>query len=238
MKLNTLLKFVQDFTKLFINTIKNFNKISLNENVKRLFFGVEDLIFEHINEYDFSGIINNKDLNTEFSYAFKHAYAYMPMWNRNIRKLVNLALNKEPKIENFFDIGSGKGKPCIYVGSKYNFKKITGVEFSKDLVETSEKNRLKSNIENINFICRDAADYDLPNGNNFILIFNPFDAVILNKFLVNNLSHFKNYNSIVGYINDVHSDCFIGLKFKLLFRDANSKISLYSGPELSHCSVP
>jgi len=236
MKLNTFINFVQDFTKLFKNAILKSNNRSLNENVKILFFGVEDLIFEHINEYDFGGIINNKDLNTEFTYAFKHAYAYMPMWNRNIRKLVNLALNKEPKIENFFDIGSGKGKPCIYVGLKYNFKNITGVEFSRVIVEIAEKNKLKSNIKNINFICCDAANYILPNGNNFILLFNPFDAVIMNKFLLNNLNHFKNYNSIIGYINDLHRDCFIGLEFKLLFRDANSKISLYSWPKLSSCN--
>jgi hypothetical protein len=38
------------------------------------------------------------------------------------------------EFENFIDIGSSKGKPCIYVGSKNIFIKIVGVEFSKELV--------------------------------------------------------------------------------------------------------
>jgi len=151
----------------------------------------------------------------------------MPMWNRNLRALLKEAYKTGYKFDNFIDIGSGKGKPCFYAGSKHTYKNIIGVEFSQPLIDVAEKNKLKTRLKNLTFLNKDATKYELPSKNNLVFLVNPFDDVTLEKFVSLNLKHFQSYNTVIAYLNDVHRKSLTKLGFETIFRDQTRKISLY-----------
>ena len=101
------------------------------------------------------------------------------------------------------------------------------MEFDIDLVKIALNNKKILNADNVNFIHEDASNYILPNENSIIFMFNPFDEIILKKFLVNNIRHFKHFNSILMYANDIHRDQLIEMGFSTAFRNAKRSISLY-----------
>lgn len=206
-------------------------KNSFNEKIKRIVFGFEDYIYELVNGYEFSGFVHNTNLITEFDESLKHAYSYMPMWNRNLRVLLNEAYKTQTQFDNFIDIGSGKGKPCFYAGSKHTYENIIGVEFSQPLIDVAEKNKQRTKLKNITFINCDATKYKLPEKDNLVFLFNPFDEITLEKFILLNWTHFQSRNSVIAYLNDVHRMSLTKLGFETIFRDQNRKISLYQLPE-------
>lgn len=58
-------------------------------------------------------------------------------------------------------------------------------------------------------------------------MFNPFDDVILDKFIENNLNHFKTHDSIIAYANDIHRKSLARYGFETIFRNQSRKISLH-----------
>ena len=197
------------------------------ESLKRLIFGFEDYLFEKKNGYEFGGIVFQKDLVVNYKDSQSHATAYHAVWCRNLRELFSESSRAGYAFENFDDLGSGMGKACFYAASRKTFKNIIGVEFSTPLIDIANKNRLKKKLPNISFINADAAEFILPDQDNLIFMFNPFDAVILEKFISKNMEHFNNRNSIIAYANDVQRDCLVKLGFKIIFRNTLRKISLY-----------
>jgi predicted RNA methylase len=81
----------------------------------------------------------------------------------------------------FIDLGAGKGR-VLLVGSRFPFKRIIGVEFARELVQTARRN-----IES--FGCRaevvhgDAADYRFPFDNLVVYMYNPFGPEVLRPVL-------------------------------------------------------
>tara|TARA_B100002052_G_scaffold268730_1_gene267574 strand:- start:2017 stop:2700 length:684 start_codon:yes stop_codon:yes gene_type:complete len=94
------------------------------------------------------------------------------------------------KIKNsiILDIGSGEGIPLCYFAQR-GFKKVMGIEFSNDLVETSRHNLKlihdRYNDFQWNIIEGDAYDYQIPDEVNVIWMFNPFTGSLLEKVLMN-----------------------------------------------------
>lgn len=89
----------------------------------------------------------------------------------------------------FIDLGSGKGR-VLLMASEYAFKKITGVEYSRELYEIARKNienyRSPSQkcrrIESVN---KDATLFAIPHDPLVFYIFNPFNAQVLKKVIKN-----------------------------------------------------
>lgn len=78
----------------------------------------------------------------------------------------------------FVDLGSGKGKSLI-LAADYPFKKIIGVEFPPELHQTAVRNialfsREKCIQEQIQLLCMDAEQYELPTENIVLFLYNPF----------------------------------------------------------------
>jgi hypothetical protein len=208
----------------------NYIKISiyrLYETIIRLLFLLEDFIFEKKYALDLRGVIKNVDLSVSNKNSFSHASAYQAVWCRNLNQLLHEALKTGYKFENFIDIGSGKGKACIYSYTKNLFPKIIGIEFSEPLIEIANKNKNKMNSNTINFICEDAANYKLPNELNLVFMFNPFDLVVLEKFISSNLNHFIEHNSLIAYANDIHGKYLTEVGFKIIFENKKRKIAIY-----------
>lgn len=202
-------------------------KQSILESAKRKIFDIEDYLFEKRHALDLGGIILNKNLISDKEDSLLHATAYHAVWCRNLREIFFEANKTGYCFENFIDIGAGKGKACFYAQTKQSFENIIGVEFSKPLVDIANKNKKKFGAKNINFMHADATDFSLPDQSNLIFMFNPFDNVVLEKFISNNMEHFKNHHSVIAYANDVQRMSLTKFGFETIFRNQTRKISLY-----------
>lgn len=198
----------------------------LYDHLLRKVYSFEDYIFEKRLGIELSGYVSAANLITTFE-SKSHAFEYRPVYTRNLRELLKEALKIGYFFENFIDIGSGKGKACFYADKKKIFNQVIGVEFSEPLIQIAEKNKAKLNAKNVNFINYDAALYALPQQNNLVFMFNPFDAIILDKFISINIEHFKNNDTIIAYANDVNRRILIKYGFETIFRDQIRQISLH-----------
>lgn len=91
----------------------------------------------------------------------------------------------------FVDLGSGKGR-AILMASSLPFRKIVGVEFSKELASIAEDNLSRysedlMNCKNIEMICMDAAKYIFPEDPLVLYLYNPFDSPVM-AHVVNNIA--------------------------------------------------
>jgi SAM-dependent methyltransferase len=174
---------------------------------------------------EFSGNIPNDQLKTEAEYSKLNAYAYEPYGNylfyRLIKKVPNLSLDMP---DYFIDIGCGKGKQCIYANKYFHFKKIIGIDFSPELIAIARKNSEKLGLNNFQFIHADASNWIIGNKKSIIFLYNPFNEIILEKFLKNNMTNFIRNKSYICYANDVHRSILLKLKFDLIYRDNYSSI--------------
>ena len=56
-------------------------------------------------------------------------------------------------------------------------------------------------INSINVIQADAANFVLEDKSYFVFMFNPFDEVIMEKFMINNYKNLVKNNSVIAYSN-------------------------------------
>jgi SAM-dependent methyltransferase len=89
----------------------------------------------------------------------------------------------------FVDMGSGKGR-MLFVAAEYPFRRVIGVEFSNDLHEEALTNikrykyrgRRCADIESVH---ADAAEFEFPNENLVVYMFNPFGPEVMKRMLAN-----------------------------------------------------
>jgi SAM-dependent methyltransferase len=89
----------------------------------------------------------------------------------------------------FVDFGSGKGRTLL-LASELNFKKIIGVEFSKELHLIAQDNihryrSKKQHCFDIASICMDVVDFPIPNEPSVFYFMAPFEEEIMSKVLCN-----------------------------------------------------
>ncbi|RDK07022.1 class I SAM-dependent methyltransferase [Cupriavidus lacunae] len=194
------------------------------------FFDFEDYLFEKRHGLDLGGIIAANDLMESDRLPVAHASAYHAVWCRNLRELFAEAGRTGEAFDNFIDLGSGKGKACFYAHTRRPFGKIVGVELSDKLNAIANGNLEKfrsGSASNISFTNADATEFELPDASNLIFMFNPFDDVILRKFVSRNLEHFRKGRSMIAYANDVHRATLEDFGFTAVFRNPRRKLSLH-----------
>jgi cyclopropane fatty-acyl-phospholipid synthase-like methyltransferase len=89
----------------------------------------------------------------------------------------------------FIDMGSGKGR-VLFVAAEYPFRKVIGVEFSNALHDDAVANlkrykfprRRCADIEPVH---ADAREFEFPNDNLVIYLFNPFGPEVMERMLKN-----------------------------------------------------
>jgi predicted RNA methylase len=94
-----------------------------------------------------------------------------------------------PKDVVFVDLGSGKGR-VLLIAAQYGFKKVVGVEFSRELCEIAsnnvnvftEKTHITSQIEVIE---SDVAIYPIQADHQIFFMYNPFAKVVMKRLLAN-----------------------------------------------------
>jgi SAM-dependent methyltransferase len=150
-----------------------------------------------------------------------HATIYMPvsysLLEESFKHLKSKRLNPKP-LNHFLDIGCGKGR-ALCVAAHLGFKKVTGLDFAKDLCEAAKENLALTNQKIPEFeykiINNDAFYFEIPDDVDCIFLFNPFDEFILSG-VVNNICTSLQNNprrlSII-YVNPLHKEQFLKAGF-------------------------
>jgi hypothetical protein len=90
---------------------------------------------------------------------------------------------------DFIDLGAGKGL-ALFLASKYPFKSITGVEYSKVLVNQATENissyqELGGGHGAPKCIWGDAVNFELPQTPTVLYLFNPFQGKVMDRVIAN-----------------------------------------------------
>lgn len=84
----------------------------------------------------------------------------------------------------FIDLGCGKGLPLM-VASRFPFQKLIGVDVDSRLVDICQKNLERfcadrpSRLRDIDVRCQSATDFEFPDGDLLLFLFNPFRGAIM-----------------------------------------------------------
>lgn len=123
---------------------------------------------------------------------------------------------------NLLDFGCGKGR-AMAVAAYYGYRKITGVEFAKELCEAARNNIIPVQQQFpdkiFNVIHADAVDYKIEDDTNVFFFFNPFDEVVMLSVVKNILASIQQVprEAFVVYINPVHKEIFMSAGFEQVF---------------------
>jgi SAM-dependent methyltransferase len=94
-----------------------------------------------------------------------------------------------PAGSTFVDVGSGKGR-VLLLAAQQNFKRVVGIEFSPTFCERARQNidifraRIQP-LTPIEVIQADITQHEWRGDENVFFLYNPFDAVILSRFVEN-----------------------------------------------------
>jgi hypothetical protein len=87
----------------------------------------------------------------------------------------------------FIDFGSGKGR-AVLLAATFPFKKVIGVEFAPELHAVAQDNLRNFQMEDrqskdVEFICMDVADYQLPESQLVLFLNHPFEGPMMKDFV-------------------------------------------------------
>jgi SAM-dependent methyltransferase len=116
-----------------------------------------------------------------------NAVGYRATKARPLQKLIRkLNLHRDYV---FIDLGSGKGR-VLLVAAQLGFQNVVGVEFSPSLCNIARQNarvflRNTKVASNIEVVQADAATFKMPSKECIFYAFNPFDGVVMERFIAN-----------------------------------------------------
>jgi SAM-dependent methyltransferase len=166
-----------------------------------------------------TGIDKLKSLE-EKGIAIDHSTIYMPVSYDLLEEIYPHPLKGGKS--HFLDIGCGKGR-ALCVAAHYGFKKVTGLDLSKELCIEAEKNlaitQQKFTDLQYKVINNDAFYFEIPQDADCIFMFNPFDDVIMSGVAANILESFEaNPRSItLIYANPLYKQELLDVGFKQIY---------------------
>ena len=158
-----------------------------------------------------------------------HSTIYMPVSYdllEDLFKQLNQLTNKP--INHFLDIGCGKGR-AMCVAAHHGFKKVAGVDFSKELCSIAEQNLAitKNKLPAIEYkvFNNDAFYFEIPADVDCIFMFNPFDAVIMSGVAKNIVESFEQHprTIILIYVNPLYNQELLEVRFKEIYHTQKMK---------------
>jgi len=149
-----------------------------------------------------------------------HATIYMPvsysLLEETFKQLKNGSTQQQT---HFLDLGCGKGR-ALCVAAHLGFRKVTGLDFAKNLCEAAKKNLAitKQKIPELEYkvINNDAFYFEIPDDVDCIFFFNPFDEIIMSAVVNNIFASLKsNPRKItIIYVNPLHKELFLKAGYK------------------------
>jgi predicted RNA methylase len=184
----------------FKKVLRNICKVGL---VTTLRYVISDLTFDLKYKID---TINTAQLDAlKIDSPNKTVGNYYEGTNAYIFQKMISQVRLEPSRVTFVDFGSGKGK-AMFMAAERGFRKVIGVEFSIELVETCRKNleifkaKSKSKTE-FQILHMDASEYEIPPEANLLFFSNPFNEELTRKVIGNIL---KSYDQTPREVWVVH----------------------------------
>jgi len=152
-----------------------------------------------------------------------HATIYMPvsytLLEEAFKQLNTSTLLNSKPLNHFLDIGCGKGR-ALCVAAHQGFKKVTGLDFARDLCEAAKENleSTKQKIPELDYkiINNDAFYFEIPDDVDCIFLFNPFDEIIMSGVVNNILKSLQNNPREISiiYVNPLHKELFLKAGYK------------------------
>lgn len=202
----------------FLYYFKYFYFIAKNWNIKLAAFTVYHEIKGerkyHLNTVEIDRLHHEKIESENLTHA--------SIYQASSYYLVEMAfkyLEDEKVNYGLVDYGCGKGRVLI-VAAYFGFKKITGIDFSRNLILEAEANLEKITHlfpeTDFNVICDDVVNYKIEKDKNCFFFFNPFDEIIMLKVIKSILSSLKDFPREVWviYINPLHKEMFLSAGFE------------------------
>jgi SAM-dependent methyltransferase len=160
------------------------------------------------------GLLEKKGIDID------HATIYMPVSYGLLEEIFEQT--DASAYKHFIDIGCGKGR-ALCIAAHHGFKKITGIDFSKELCSTASNNLLatRQKIPALQYtiINNDAFYFEIPSDADCIFLFNPFDDTIMSGVVANIITSLMTHQRkmMVIYANPLYKEFFIEAGFKELF---------------------
>ena len=114
-----------------------------------------------------------------------HATEYMPVNYFTLEQLLSHLPDNATK-GVFLDIGCGKGR-AMCVAASYGFKKVTGIDFAKQLIDAAEKNlaQIKNQHPDLDYTLhwKDVVSFDIEQDVSTVFMFNPFDEILMRSVI-------------------------------------------------------
>lgn len=216
--------------------LKSTKKFLQNFNVLEIIKFLPEYTFEFLKNrldsfdrqygVDTTSPVGLSELGVESETA-KFAELYWPTNAKNFRKLISAARIPRKNF-TFIDIGSGKGR-ALLLAAEYGFRRIVGVEFSKELTEIAKHNvsifNKKTGVDsNIEVVNADATNFNFPMGPLFIYLFDPFRAEVMEKVIINLLESLKAEprDVYVAYYLPMHRELFSKYGFEVAHEQARN----------------
>ncbi len=155
---------------------------------------VKDGFMRHPFDLEFgvrtSGLVAGRDLKSGHK-ADRHNTAYFGVAPSVFREMIVRWRRLKPAAAidetTFVDMGAGMGRAML-LAAEFPFRKVLGVELNPTLAQIGRRNmalwraarRAKSPMR---MMCRDAAEFDLPEGPTVVFLFNPFGAPLLRRLV-------------------------------------------------------
>jgi hypothetical protein len=119
----------------------------------------------------------------------RDCHVYAPVRVANARAALRDLPVKDLAQYTFVDVGSGKGR-VLFVAAELPFRTVMGVEFATDLHQQAIENigryrHWGQRRGEIQSILADAAQFEFPNDNLVLFLFNPFGPEIMARMLGN-----------------------------------------------------
>jgi SAM-dependent methyltransferase len=192
----------------------------------------EENAFDRKYGTDTTARVQPKDFGIE-SKSLEYASKYEPVTSDIFDRMIR-AIPIDPREYVFIDLGSGKGRALMFA-ARFSFQKIIGVELSPKLHAIAQENirrfQRKTGFErDFELHCVAAEDYDFPQANTVLYLYNPFHGPVLAAVLSRLQQSLRVYprELIVLYRNPVHAVVFESQPF-LRPVPSNSKYAVYRG---------
>ncbi len=201
--------------------------------VRWLIKRAREWLFDYITGVETRTTVDHEKLDSVDGLYLHNARTYQPCRLSNLKMSIKYIVKTYNGSCHFVDVGCGKGRACFFA-ARY-FPKITGIDFSPTLIETAKTNlrNFTGDRQKIEFLVRNAASFHLPDERCVLFLYNPFDEVVLGKFLRLNYRHFSRYHSIIIYVNDVCSELLLSAGFLRSYKFKHRAVSIYTvGPHL------
>jgi SAM-dependent methyltransferase len=166
--------------------------------------------FDHRHGVDTSGLMLRPRFVNAQTESDECAVGYYGTIRPHFDRIVRLS-GVQPSDYTFVDLGCGKGRTLL-LASRFGFKRVVGVELDPAFADQARRNAdvwvSSHGGPHIEVIEEDAARYELPAGNLFVYMYNPFRGSVFQSVAdrLGTAAGQRGQKIVIAYNVDLHAD--------------------------------